>query len=254
MTEAVDVVVLTWNDGAELETAVHSALGSTGVDVHVIIVDNGSSPPAPRVDDGRVHLIRSEQNLGVAAGRNRGVLAGAAPYVCLLDSDARLHRSALESLLHAVRDDDRVALAGPVFTNQPPEASGGRAPTVRRKLARALNLTDIYESTPRDPDDRAWDVDFVIGACQLFRRAAYEQVGGIDESFFYGPEDVDFCLRLKDRGWRIVQVGRAGCDHPPRRRFRQPLTRRGVAHAWAIARHLWRHRGRDDRTAGAARR
>jgi GT2 family glycosyltransferase len=85
-------------------------------------------------------------------------------------------------------------------------------------------------------------VDFAIGACQLFRRSAWEEVGGIDESYFYGPEDVDFCLRLRRRNFRIVQVADALCDHPPRRRNRRLLTIRGLRHAGAVTRYLIRRR------------
>ncbi len=238
----IDVVILTWNDGDRLAVAVRSALASVGVDVHVTVVDNGSAPPARVDDDPRVSLIRNVGNRGVAGGRNQGARAGDRLLVCLLDSDARLHPHALAVLSQPLAGDPSIALSVPVFTGQPPEASAGKAPDVRRKLNRILNRCDGYEGTPRGDADPYWDVDFGIGACQLFRRSAYEQVGGIDESFFYGPEDADFCMRLKEAGWRVVQVAGADVDHPPRRRYRRVLTRRGAQHAAAVARFLWRHR------------
>ncbi len=249
MTAArVDVVILTWNDGERLDMALNSALASEGVDVNVIVVDNGSEPPATVVSDPRVRLIRNDVNRGVAAGRNQGVSEGSGPFVCLLDSDARLHRRTLAVMAEAFDEPD-VALIAPVFTGQRPEASAGRAPHTARKVARALNLTNGYRSVRRDSSAARWDVDFAIGACQLFRRTAYDKVGGIDETFFYGPEDVDFCLRLRRAGYRVVQVGGAACDHPARRRFRRVFTRRGLEHAWAITRYLWRHRGYGRRVA-----
>lgn len=236
------MVVLTWNDGPLLEVAVRSALESTGLDVAVVVVDNGSEPPAEVVDDPRVTLIRNDHNAGVAPGRNQGVAAGDAPYVCLLDSDARLEPASLGRLLAALEVDQTVALAAPVFVGQAPEASGGRAPTLLTKLGRILNVRDVYEAVPRGHAG-SWDVDFAIGACQVFRRAAFDAVGGLDEGYFYGPEDVDFCLRLREAGWRIVQVADAPVHHPPRRRHKRALTAKGLAHGWAVARHHWRHRG-----------
>lgn len=240
---AVDVVILTWNDGDRLQIALRSALDSEGVDVHVIVVDNGSDPPAEVMEgEPRVTLVRNETNRGVAGGRNQGTTLGQHPFVCLLDSDARLHPDALSSLIAPMLEDDSIALTVPVFTGQPPEASAGRAPGLVQKMRRITNRTDGYRAVPHGEDDRFWDVDFGIGACQVFRRTAYTAVGGIDESYFYGPEDVDYCLRLKEAGHRIVQVRDAACDHPPRRRFRKVLTRRGAQHAVAVARYLWRHR------------
>jgi GT2 family glycosyltransferase len=138
--------------------------------------------------------------------------------------------------------DPEVALSAPVFAGQPAEAGAGRAPSFTRKVARAIGLTNRYAAVPRTRGADQWDVDFAIGACQLIRRDAYDVVGGLDESIFYGPEDVDLCLRLRANGWRVVQVD-AVCEHPARRRNRRLLTRRGLAHAGAVVRHLRRHRG-----------
>ncbi|HZN12915.1 MAG TPA: glycosyltransferase [Acidimicrobiales bacterium] len=236
----VDVVILTWNDGDRLAIAVASALGSTGVQPHVYVVDNGSEPPAT-VPPG-VELIRNAANRGVAPARNQGARAGANGLVCFLDSDARLHPGCLAQLAEPLLADQSIVLSAPVFSDQAPAASAGKAPTLYRKVLRVAGATSDYDQAP-DMSRPYWDVDFAIGACQLFRRDAFAAVDGLDESYFYGPEDVDFCLRLRERGGRVVQVRDAGCDHPPRRRFRKPLSRRGAQHAWAVLRHLWRHRG-----------
>lgn len=236
----VDVVILTWNDGELLDKAIRSAQRSSGVEVEITVVDNGSSPSA-EVPSG-VHLIRSETNLGVAAGRNRGIAVGDNPYVLILDSDASLTPTALASLVDPLLADPTIAMTVPVFSGQLPEESAGLAPTLMRKINRVLNNTDRYESVERGETDIMWDVDFGIGACQLFRRSIWEAIDGIDESYFYGPEDVDFCLRVKQQSKRVVQVAQAEVLHPPRRRFRGLATRRGLAHAWAVTRFLWRHR------------
>jgi GT2 family glycosyltransferase len=241
MTSRVDVIVLAWNDGDLLDGAVASALASIGVDVEVLVVDNGSEPAVVPPRDPRVRVIRNTTNRGVAPGRAQGIESSTSPVVCLLDSDARLTPDCLGRLV-ATLANPTVALAAPVFAGQPVEAGAGRAPTTARKVARALGITDRYAPVPRGVDDEVWDVDFAIGACQVIRRAAYDEVGGLDESIFYGPEDVDLCLRLRDAGWRVVQVD-ALCEHPARRRHRKVLTRRGLAHAREVVRHLWRHRG-----------
>ena len=253
----VDVVILTWNDGELLERAVASCAASVGVSVNVIVVDNGSEPPADP-GPGAV-LLRNEVNRGVAAGRNQGIAAGRSDLVCLLDSDAELTPHALRRLV------DELAATGsglvvPVFAGQPPEASGGRAPAVGRKVARMAGWVDTYRSMGR-PEDRpsggSWPVEFGIGACQLFERRWWETVGGIDDTFFYGPEDVDFCLRLLDAGAAIRQVDGAPVVHPPRRRHRRPIDRAGLRHAVAVIRYAYRHRrrlGAARRAAGAVRR
>jgi len=188
-----------------------------------------------------VMLHRNETNRGVAPARNQGVAAGSHPLVCLLDSDARLHPTSLAALVDVVVADDTVGLAAPVFAGQRPTDSAGAAPTLSRKAARAMGFTSTYREGGAEAGG-VREVDFAIGACQVFRREAFDAVDGLDETYFYGPEDVDFCLRLKEAGWRVVQVSAAVVDHPPRRRNRKLFTKRGLAHAVAVLRHLRRHR------------
>lgn len=242
-TRAVDVVVLSWNDGPLLRTAVASALAQTGVDAHVVVVDNGSDAPPAVPDSPAVTVVRNASNRGVAPARNQGVALGAAPAVLILDSDAELAPGCLAALLDALDADPTVAMAAPVYVDQRPEASAGRAPGVLRKLARGLGLTADYGRVRRADGDPQWDVDFAIGACQLVRRDAWDAVGGLDESYFYGPEDVDLCLRLRRAGHRIVQVAGAECRHPARRRHRSLFAPGGARHARALVRHYvkeWR--------------
>lgn len=235
----VSVVILTWNDGPLLHACLAALLCSEGVDLDIVVVDNGSQPPAT-VPTG-VRLLRNEHNRGVAPARNQGVAASTSALVCLLDSDALVEPQTVARLAATIEEDQTVALAAPVFMGQAPEASGGRAPTLVGKARRGLNLTDAYP--PIERTGGTWRVDFAIGACQLFRREAFDALGGLDERYFYGPEDIDFCLRLRRAGWGVVQVAAAVVNHPPRRRFRGLLTRRGLVHLRAVLRHHWRHRG-----------
>ncbi len=238
-------MILTWNDGALLDRAVESALSARSL-ASITIVDNGSEPPAQVVDDPRIRLLRNETNQGVARGRNQGARVGSAPFVCLLDSDAELGPGSLDRLADALEAHASVALVAPVFLDQQAEASGGRAPTLLRKVSRAMGLTTHY-GTMRPDGAVMWDVEFAIGACQLVRREAFDAVGGLDESYFYGPEDVDFCLRLRETGWRVVQVAGPKVHHPARRRNRRAFTARGLRHGASVLRYLWRRRRFVDR-------
>jgi len=237
---SVDLVVLTWNDPDLARLAVESALSSRNVDVRVIVVDNGSEPAFSAYPDDRVTVLRSDRNLGVAHGRHLGASMGEREYVCFLDSDARLDPHTLEALIRALATPD-VALVGPVYSGQPASTAGGAAPTLLRKVWRALTGSPSY-GTGNDFRAGRREVDFVIGACQVFRRSIYEEVGGLDTSIFYGPEDIDMCLRLRLKGYKVLQIAEAVCDHPPRRRNRNLVTRRGMAHGAALTRHFIKHR------------
>lgn len=236
----MEVVTLTWNDGERLRQSVADTLSSEGLDLRVIVVDNGSMVAPLVPEDGRVRVLRNLLNRGVRA-RNQGVAPVGSEYVAFVDSDACVHPDTLSKLASVLDQNPDVGIAVPVFDGQAPEESAGSAPTFGRKLVRLVGLTRSYR-TDRAAGAATWDVDFAISACWLFRREVFLALGGLDERYFYGPEDLDFCLRARVAGWRIVQVAEAGCDHPPRRRFRSPLSRAGLRHASAVVRHLWRHR------------
>jgi GT2 family glycosyltransferase len=56
-------------------------------------------------------------------------------------------------------------------------------------------------------------VDYVIGACQFIRREAMEEIGLLDEHIFYGPEDLDYCLRMRKAGWEVWYLADAQIVH-----------------------------------------
>ncbi|MGH9068566.1 MAG: glycosyltransferase family 2 protein [Acidimicrobiales bacterium] len=237
---AVDVVTLTWNDGDLLARSVEATLASTGVEVTLTIVDNCSDPSPVAPPDPRVRVIRNITNRGVRA-RNQGVRVGSSDFVAFVDSDACVHPDTLATLVATLQTNPDAALAAPVFDGQAPDRSAGAAPTLTRKLCRLVGLTRSYCSNSGSRE-AVWDVDFAVSACWVFRRSVFTALGGLDERYFYGPEDLDFCLRARLAGWRVIQVSGAGCAHAARRRFRSPLSPLGARHTLAVGRHLWKHR------------
>lgn len=237
------VGILTWNDGEDARRAAKS-VKETHPAAEVVILDNGSEPPF----DGQgvapdIRILRNDRNLGVAAGRNRLLAETNATIFCLLDSDARVMAGCLESLRGAVLSDSGVGLAAPTYEGLHPAESAGKVPSPLRKLARALRLTSRYASA-HAASEGVRDVEFAIGACQVVRRQALEEIGGYDESIFFGPEDLEVCVRLREAGWRVVQVDAATCYHKPRRAHRNLLTERGRRHAYSVLRYYLKRRTR----------
>src|SRR5687768_12049548 len=117
-----------------------ATLASTGVNVTLTVVDNGSDPAPAVPDDPRVRVIRNPVNRGVRA-RNQGVRPHGGEYVAFVDSDACVHPDTLAILVAALEANGDAALAAPVFDGQTPEESAGAAPTFTRKLARLIGAT-----------------------------------------------------------------------------------------------------------------
>jgi GT2 family glycosyltransferase len=134
-----------------------------------------------------------------------------------------------------------------------------RFPTLLDKLLRRLPAR-FGGAVADDVELRWWDhatvraVDYVIGACQVIRRTALEQVGMLDERIFYGPEDVDLCLRLQQAGWRVDYVPQAVIMHRERRVTRRLLSALTARHLQGLGYYFWKHRYLLTRPEGCATR
>ena len=230
----LSVVILTWNDAPDMLRAAESVVRSVGVTAEVIVVDNGSLEPA-KFPNRLGTTVRLDENVGVGAGRNVGAQYATTDIICFLDSDAVLEPTCLAMLVAGIQSG--AGLVAPVFAGQPPAVSAGRSPSIARKIARAVGLTDRYRRETAAPtgDPAGWDVEFAIGACQVVRSDAFEQVGGFTVADLFGPEDVELCDALRKAGWSIRQIAGAECNHVARRGHRRLMSRSGVRHAKAVA-------------------
>jgi N-acetylglucosaminyl-diphospho-decaprenol L-rhamnosyltransferase len=218
----VDAIVVAYNSAGTLRTAVEPLAAMDGV--HVIVVDNASpDASAETIADLPVTLVRAAENRGFAAGCNLGTPHGDAPYVLLINPDARIRAADLDALVAELDRDGGLAVAAPRIV----EHDGSVAPSLRRfprlrsTYAQALFLHRVFpraawtDELVRDPEayERPGDPEWVSGACLLVRRTALTAVGGLDEGFFLYCEDIDLCARLRDAGWGIRYVPAASARH-----------------------------------------
>lgn len=178
----------------------------------VVVVDNSStdgSPDAVALAFPWVSLIRSERNLGFAAGVNQGVqAAGDAEALLLLNPDARLTPGALDQLSAWLRSHPRAAAVGAalVYGDGRPQESAFRFPGLTQVFLDLFPVPRLASSRLNGrygPRTLPFRVDHPLGACLLIRRAAWEDVGPLDERFFMYVEEVDWCRRAKARGWEV---------------------------------------------------
>jgi N-acetylglucosaminyl-diphospho-decaprenol L-rhamnosyltransferase len=205
----VDAVIVSYGSRDTLRSCVAPLAGTQGV--RVIVVDNASPDDAlETIADLDVTVVRAGRNGGFSFGCNLGAAAGDAPFLLLLNPDARLEPGALERLRAVLDDDPQTALAGPLLR----EDDGAIAPSLRRfprlrsSLAQALFLHRLFPALDELVRDRAayarpGTPEWVSGACMLIRRSAFAQLGGMDERFFLYCEDTDICRRIWDAGLTV---------------------------------------------------
>ncbi|MBI3796938.1 MAG: glycosyltransferase family 2 protein [Deltaproteobacteria bacterium] len=246
------VVILSWNSTIVLAPCLASLPQgfSTGA-YEVIVVDNGSrglTPAALLHAFPWVQLVVNRKNRGVAPARNQAIRLTQGEYIILLDDDTLVGPDAFTQLLAYMDTHPDIGLCGPKLVDLQGQLqlSCRFFPTLTDKLARcfpfafARRLTRAVEMADWD-HKCAREVDYVIGACQVIRRTALAEVGLLDERIFYGPEDIDLCLRMRQAGWRVVYNPAAVVVHRERRVARSFLSRLGWKHLWGVLYYFCKH-------------
>jgi hypothetical protein len=222
----VSVVIVNYNAGDVLLQCVARASGQSD---QVIVVDNASTDESVAVLKSAfpaIRIICNKRNLGFAAACNIGARIADGEHVFFLNPDCMLEPDAVSNLLRAVSSADKVGLAGGLLMNPDgTEQSGGRrtVPTPWRSFVRSLGLGGLKKSFPKlffDFDlhkqhlpENPVEVDAISGACMLARREALENVGLLDEGYFLHCEDLDWCMRFREKGWKILFVPDARVIH-----------------------------------------
>jgi hypothetical protein len=246
------VIILTWNSQKVVDACLSSLQqGLTAYSFEVIVIDNGSHDQTLTILRERypwVRLVRNRVNRGVAPARNQGIRLAQGEYIIILDDDTVTQPGALDRLVAYMEAHKEVGLCGPQLL----DFDGGchlscrLFPTLSYKLVRRLPLPFARKMT-RAVEMADWDhasireVDYMIGACQIIRSAALAEVGLLDERIFYGPEDVDLCLRLQKAGWRVVYNPQAVVVHAERRVTRSLFSFLGYQHLRGLLYYFWKH-------------
>jgi N-acetylglucosaminyl-diphospho-decaprenol L-rhamnosyltransferase len=226
----VDAVIVTYNSASQLAACVAAARAWPRLH-RVVVVDNGSGDDSADLAEGVADVVvRGAVNVGFGAAQNRGRAESTAPYVLILNPDARVAPAGLEAGRSVLETElDVAAVEGPIFRTADGSeerwqgSEPGLADLVARllrlrrwlgenrlkRLARALGIR--YYADRAVPDRH--DVDFLAAVAPLVRREALDQVGGFDPSFFLYAEDVDLCHRLRSAGWRLVATPEPWATH-----------------------------------------
>lgn len=211
-TARMAVAVISWNTRELLRRCLATVVAEGPAEV--VVVDNGSA-------DGSVEMVRAEfpavrvkvlpSNPGYGTAGNTAFTLCRAEYVLLLNSDTELRPGTLAALSAHLDRCPRAGIAGPRLLN--PDGSLQKStfpfPSPLVPLLKRRPVANVVASVPglRDAFVGTWAHDhsrrvpWVLGAALAIRRAAYEAVGGFDQSFVMYYEEVDLCYRMRQAGW-----------------------------------------------------
>ena len=223
----ISVVVVSWNAREYLRNCLASIKETRGSVVReVIVVDNASrdgSPDMVAAEFPEVILVRSMENLGFARANNLGMRHSTGSLFALVNSDVIVHRDCFQRLAAFLANHLEVGLAGPrVFGRDGGvQSTCGRLPTIWNTICEFLLLYKLFPrwSAFSGFQERHLDgqkhqpVEVLSGCFWMAGRTAVAEVGGLDERFFFYSEDLDWCKRFKNAGWKLMFVPEATATH-----------------------------------------
>jgi hypothetical protein len=252
----VSIIVVSHEHAAFLPVCLGSLPAAcSGVAYEVIVVDNRSSDGSADVARNAcptATVIVNDRRRGFAANCNTGLARSRGRHVLFLNPDTEASPGSIEMMVGFLDDDAHVGVCGPklLFPDGTVQPSCRRFPTLGSAVARrsplrgalgrsSLNarhlMLDVDHGETRD-------VDWMLGACLMARREAIDDVGPMDARYYLYVEDIDWCLRMHQHGWRVVYVPAAEIVHHHLAvTDHRWLTWRTAVHAWGMVRFVAKH-------------
>jgi hypothetical protein len=217
----VSVIIVNYN----VRDFLHQSLLSIqkalkGIRSEIFVVDNASddgSAEMVRRRFPRVRLIANTTNLGFAKANNIALKQARGKFLLLINPDTIVQEDTIRVMVEFLQNHPEAGLAGCKILN--PDGSFQLAcrrgfPTPWVAFTRIIGLSKLFPKTKLFGKynltylntDETYPVDAVSGSFMMVRKETFEQIGGLDESYFMYGEDLDWCYRIRQAGWRILYV------------------------------------------------
>ena len=254
----LSIIIVSWNVRDLLRDCLaavgEEASGASG-QVEVIVVDGDSADGSADMvaeEFPELVLVRCDENVGFPRGNNIGLAKATGRYILLLNPDTVVQPNALSRMIAFLDEHQDVGLVGAQLLNGDGsiQHSRYRFPRVVTAYFESTWLQGIAPQSVIDhyhmndmPLDRPVDADWLNGACLMTRREIIEQVGGLDEGYFMYSEELDWCRRIKEAGWRIVYEPAAQVTHFVGQSSEQAVTARHINFQRAKLRYFRKYHG-----------
>lgn len=254
----ISCVMLSYNSAKYLDLSLSALIAafdhSPGYHDEIWIIDNGSKDGSVEIlkawqrrEPERIKPIFFGENTGTTFSRNVALRSLTGQYVVVIDSDVvEIPPGTFETLIDRLEADPRNGMVVPMLTYPDGrfQLSTDVFPTLSRKVQRYLGLKAMERAQGKAaPPSAPQLVDYAISAFWLLSREAVEATGLFDEAIFYSPEDVDYCLRVWEAGYRIVYEPGAKVVHDAQEISRGlPIKKSTFSHAKGLA-YLFKKHG-----------
>ncbi len=256
MTPDLSIIIVSWNVVDLLAACLNSILADSRLQTEIIVVDSASTDGTATMlkeQFPQVKVFQQVENLGFTHCNNIGLQSAKGRRLMLLNPDTEVLGDGLARMVEHLDQNPDVGIVGPHTLN-----TDGTTQSTRRRFPNLL--TGLFESTwlqsfaPKSLLDRYYlnngvsdeailDVDWMQGSALMARREVYAQIGGLDEGYVMYSEEVDWCRRAKNAGWRIVYLGTAQIIHHGGKSSEQVVARRHIHFQQSKLRYFRKYHG-----------
>ncbi len=257
----LSIIIVSWNVKDLLKRCLESIFDSDYAGepgrLEVIVVDNASSDGSAEMvlsDFPQVRLLENSQNLGFTRANNQGIEVAGGRFVFFLNPDAEIVGDALGTMVEFMESHPEVGALGPrlLYPDGSIQSSRRRFPgvatlflesTLIQRWWKRNKILSRYYMEDRSPEETQ-EVDWLVGAAIMARREVLDQVGGFDEGFFMYSEELDWCRRAKDAGWKIVYLPTAAIIHHEGKSSGQVVAARNIHFFTSRVRYAEKYHGK----------
>jgi GT2 family glycosyltransferase len=215
----LSIIIVNWNTKQLLLNCIASIYQTVHKpSFEIIMVDNGSkdgSVEAVSKTYPAVTIFANTSNLGFAKANNVALRKMSGQYAVLLNSDTILKESALDEMYDFMERNPSVGMCGPQLLNEDgsKQSSIGKFPTLLSEFLSKILIRILFPERYKEATkfqhvelNGPAEVDFIIGACMMSRKAVIDEVGMLDEDYFFLYEEIDWCFRIKKAGWFVYHL------------------------------------------------
>lgn len=217
----LSTIILNYKD-PELTVRCVDILEGSSVDIpvntQIIVVDNSAPETGEKLksllkDD--VTVIENTENMGFSRANNQGMEISDGNYIMLLNNDAFINAETLINGIKYLDNHSECGVWSPKLVGEDGkfQVSCAKLPSLKGLFGEYVRFKNLDWYPELGNWSKPTDVGNVIGACMLFRRSLIDEIGMLDEDYFFNVEDVDFCKRIHEAGYTVIYDPRYSMIH-----------------------------------------
>jgi len=214
----LSIIIVNYNTSILLQKCLNSIKQTCKkINYEILIIDNNSSDDSYKIiynyKDLNIYLIRNDENKGFPVANNQALKIAKGDYILLLNPDVELTPKTVEKIINYLSNNPQVGIGGPkvLCTNGKLQNTPIFFPNFFDIFFGVFFLNKLFpkskifnRSCISSYDYKeSKEVDMVSGCFLLLRKKVYDEIGGLDKNLFF-IEDVDFCKRAKNKGWKVI--------------------------------------------------